>query len=183
VLLNPEVATMPTDLTLDEFMAQMNQVKRLGPSASLLKLIPGMRDMLEQAQLGESEIELALGRMRAMYDAMTLAERQAPSDIDPAARRRTAEKAGVDVTDVSRFIRDFEQSRDMMRSIGRTGAASERRPASVLGLVTNDPSRRDPSFVHSTPPRWQIGEWLLAALIAAALLALAWGQFGHGLGR
>jgi signal recognition particle GTPase len=82
VLLNPEVATMPTDLTLDEFMAQMNQVKRLGPSASLLKLIPGMRDMLEQAQLGESEIELALGRMRAMYDAMTLAERQAPSDID-----------------------------------------------------------------------------------------------------
>src|SRR5437763_3525 len=107
--------------TLEDFMAQMAQVKKLGPMGKVMGMIPGMGDMLKQVNMKEGDIEKSLNRMRAMYDSMTLAERKKPDMIEHGRRRRIARGAGVDSGEVSKFIKDFEQSRDMMRAVGSMG--------------------------------------------------------------
>jgi signal recognition particle subunit SRP54 len=107
--------------TLEDFMAQMGQVKKLGPMGKVMGMIPGMGDMMKQVKMNEGDIERSLGRMRAMYDSMTLAERKKPEIIEHGRRRRIARGAGVDTGEVSKFIKDFEQSRDMMRAVGSMG--------------------------------------------------------------
>jgi len=107
--------------TLEDFMAQMSQVKKLGPMGKVMGMIPGMGDMMKQVNMKEGDIERSLSRMRAMYDSMTLAERKKPDLLEHGRRRRIARGAGVDTSEVNKFIKDFEQSRDMMRAVGSMG--------------------------------------------------------------
>src|SRR3954468_6725681 len=107
--------------TLEDFMAQMAQVKKLGPMGKVMGMIPGMGDMMKQVNMKEGDIERSLQRMRAMYDSMTLAERKKPELIEHGRRRRIARGAGVDTAEISKFIKDFQQSRDMMRAVGSMG--------------------------------------------------------------
>src|SRR4029079_12444580 len=60
-------------------------------------------------------------RMRAIYDSMTREERKKPALLDGMRRRRIATGAGVDVTEVGKFMKQFEMSRDMMRAVGGMG--------------------------------------------------------------
>src|SRR5690242_15256089 len=106
------------DFTLDDFVAQMARVRKLGPMGKVMGMIPGMGEVLRQVAMKEADIERELGRMRAMYDAMTPAERHAPESIDAGRRRRIAAGAGVTVRDVCKFIADFEQSRAVMATVG-----------------------------------------------------------------
>src|SRR5881227_1114173 len=64
--------------SLEDFMSQMKQVNRMGPMGKVMGMIPGMGDMMKQVKMNEGDIERSLGRMRAMYDSMTLAERKKP---------------------------------------------------------------------------------------------------------
>ena len=107
--------------TLEDFMAQMSQVKKLGPMGKVMSMIPGMGDMMKQVQMKEGDIERQMKGMKAMYDSMTAAERRKPEIIDHGRRRRIARGAGVDAGAVGGFIKQFEQSRDMMRSVGSMG--------------------------------------------------------------
>jgi signal recognition particle subunit SRP54 len=107
--------------TLEDFMAQMSQVKKLGPMGKVMGMIPGMGDMMKQVKMNEGDIEKSLKRMQAMYHSMTTAERKKPDLIEHGRRRRIARGAGVDTGEVSKFIKDFEQSRDMMRAVGSMG--------------------------------------------------------------
>lgn len=107
--------------TLEDFMAQMSQVKKLGPMGKVMGMIPGMGDMMKQVNMKEGDIERSLQRMRAMYDSMTVAERKKPDLLEHGRRRRIARGAGVDTSEVNKFIKDFEQSRDMMRAVGSMG--------------------------------------------------------------
>jgi signal recognition particle subunit SRP54 len=84
-------------------------------------MIPGMGDMMKQVQMKEGDIEKSLNRMRAMYDSMTPGERKKPEIIEHSRRRRIAGGAGVDVGEINQFIKQFEQSRDMMRAVGSMG--------------------------------------------------------------
>src|SRR4051795_199719 len=83
--------------TLEDFIAQMGQVKKLGPMGKVMGMIPGMKDMLKQVNMQEGDIERSLNRMRAMYDSMTPAERKNPDVIEHGRRRRIAKGAGCDV--------------------------------------------------------------------------------------
>ena len=107
--------------TLEDFMAQMAQVKKMGPMGKVMGMIPGMGDMMKQVKMNEGDIERSLKRMQAMYQSMTTAERKKPDLIEHGRRRRIARGAGVDSSEVSKFIKDFEQSRDMMRAVGSMG--------------------------------------------------------------
>jgi len=107
--------------TLEDFMAQMGQVKKMGPMGSIMKLIPGMSQMMGQINMQEGDIEKQMKRMRSIYDSMTPAERKKPEMIEHGRRRRIARGAGCDTHDISQFIKQFEQSRDMMRAVGSMG--------------------------------------------------------------
>jgi signal recognition particle subunit SRP54 len=107
--------------TLEDFMAQMAQVKKMGPMGKVMGMIPGMGDMMKQVNMKEGDIERSLKRMQAMYQSMTTAERKKPELIEHGRRRRIARGAGVDTGEVGKFIKDFEQTRDAMRAIGSMG--------------------------------------------------------------
>jgi len=107
--------------TLDDFMAQMGQVKKLGPMGKIMGMIPGMNELTKQVNMDGEGVEQQMGRMRAMYDSMNRAERKNPDVLDAPRRRRIARGAGVDVQEVGQFIKQFNMSRDMMRAVGGMG--------------------------------------------------------------
>jgi len=107
--------------TLDDFMSQMTQIKRLGPMSKVMGMIPGMSELTKQVNMGDGDVETQMSRMRAIYDSMNQKERKNPDLIDGNRRRRIATGAGVAVTEVGQFIKQFEMSRDMMRAVGGMG--------------------------------------------------------------
>jgi signal recognition particle subunit SRP54 len=109
------------EFTLDDFMSQMGQVKKLGPMGKVMGMIPGMNELTKQLQMGEGDVERQMGRMRAIYDSMSRDERKKPDMLDGGRRRRVARGAGVEVNEVGQFIKQFEMSRDMMRAVGGMG--------------------------------------------------------------
>ncbi len=107
--------------TLDDFMSQMGQVKKLGPMNKVMGMIPGMNDLTKNMGMNEGDVESQMGRMRAIYDSMSRKERENTDLLDGPRRRRVARGAGVAVNEVSQFIKQFEMSRDMMRAVGGMG--------------------------------------------------------------
>src|SRR3954464_4717524 len=109
------------EFTLDDFMGQMGQIKKLGPMSKVLGMIPGMSELTKQIGHDGEGVEGQMGRMRAIYDSMTRKERAKPDLLDVNRRRRIARGAGCDVQEVGAFMKQFEMSRNMMRAVGGMG--------------------------------------------------------------
>ncbi|CAN5603727.1 signal recognition particle protein [soil metagenome] len=109
------------EFTLDDFVAQMTQVKKLGPMGKVMGMIPGMSELTKQIGQDGDGVENQMGRMKAIYDSMTRAERKKPDTLDANRRRRIARGAGVEVNEVGQFMKQFETSRAMMRAVGGMG--------------------------------------------------------------
>lgn len=109
------------NFTLDDFMSQMGQVKKLGSMGKLMEMIPGMSQLTQQVSMNGDDVEKQMGRMRAIYDSMNKAERKKTDILDGPRRRRVARGAGVQAQEVSQFIKQFEMSRDMMKAVGGMG--------------------------------------------------------------
>jgi signal recognition particle subunit SRP54 len=109
------------NFTLDDFMAQMRQVRKLGPMGKIMGMIPGMSELTKQMNMGEGEVEMQMTHMQAIYRSMTPTERKNTDLIEGGRRRRIARGAGVELNEVGQFIKQFEMSRDMMRAVGGMG--------------------------------------------------------------
>ena len=107
--------------TLDDFMSQMGQVQKLGPMGKVMGMIPGMSELAKNADMDESGVEKQMGHMRAIYNSMSRKERIKPDLLDGPRRRRIAAGAGVAVSEVGQFMKQFTMTRDMMRAIGGQG--------------------------------------------------------------
>jgi signal recognition particle subunit SRP54 len=108
-------------LSLEDFMAQMSQVRKLGPMGKVMGMIPGMGELTKQIGQNEGQVETQMNRMRAIYDSMNKLERKKPEMLDGNRRRRIARGAGVQPNEIGQFIKQYEMSRDMMRAIGGQG--------------------------------------------------------------
>jgi len=97
----------------DDFLKQMQAVKKMGGIKDMLKMMPGMGGQLADLDLDGGE----LGQMEAIVYSMTLQERRDPDVIDLSRRRRVATGAGVQVNDVSSLVKTFRRSRDMMKAV------------------------------------------------------------------
>ncbi len=97
----------------DDFLKQMQAVKKMGGMKDMLKLLPGMDAQMKDLDLDDAEI----GRMEAIVHSMTLRERRDPDLIDSPRRRRIAAGAGVQPHDVSGLVKTFLRSRDMMKAL------------------------------------------------------------------
>jgi len=97
----------------DDFLKQMQAVKKMGGIKDTLKMMPGMG-----SQLGDFDIDDAdFQRMEGIVHSMTLTERQEPEIIDSSRRRRIAAGSGVQPNDVSTLVKTFRRSRDMLKAI------------------------------------------------------------------
>jgi len=107
--------------TLDDFMSQMTQIKKLGPMGKVIGMLPGMGEMTRKMGMDDGVIDGQIVRMRAIYDSMSRKERLKPDLLDGPRRRRIAVGAGVPVNEVGQFMKQFEMMRDMMRAVGGQG--------------------------------------------------------------
>lgn len=119
---------MESRFTLEDFRAQIQQVKRMGPMDQLVQMIPGASGFAGAARAAVDEGQLR--RAEAIIDSMTPAERREPHLIKAGRRRRIAAGSGTTVADVNRLLRQFEEMQKVFRQLGSAGA----RPGSVPRL-------------------------------------------------
>lgn len=105
--------------TMEDFLKQMRMIKKLGPLDKLLGLMPGMGGIMEK--LDTVDVEGELRRKEAIVSSMTRQERKKPKILNGSRRSRIAAGAGVRVTDVNRFMKEFDAMERMMKRMGRGG--------------------------------------------------------------
>jgi signal recognition particle subunit SRP54 len=101
--------------TLDDFLEQLQQIRKMGPLTSLLKMMPGVGQQLGQLNLDERELD----RLQAIILSMTPEERANPKIIDGSRRRRIAHGSGTSVQAVGQLVKQFAQMKKLMRQISR----------------------------------------------------------------
>lgn len=106
--------------SLEDFQAQLRQVKKMGSIGELLELVPGARKLTQKADLGQAEKELK--RVEAIINSMTLRERRNPAILNGSRRKRIAQGSGTTVTDVNRLIKQFLEMKKVMQRFNKLGA-------------------------------------------------------------
>ena len=102
--------------TLDDFLAQMNQIRKLGPLQNLLGMLPGMgklKDQLAGFDLDNKEVR----QIEAIIKSMTMAERTDPNILNGSRRKRIAAGSGTTVQRVNQLIKQFEEARKFMKQV------------------------------------------------------------------
>ena len=105
------------EFTLEDFLDQLRQMKKLGSLESIVGMLPGGGDMLKGADLGKQEKEFR--RMEAMICAMTPTERLKPQILNARRRQRIAAGSGVRVSELNNLLNRFGQMRKMMKKMGK----------------------------------------------------------------
>lgn len=103
--------------TLEDFLDQLRQMKKLGPLEQLVGMLPGGSQMLQEADMSKSEKELR--RMEGMICAMTLKERRTPAILNASRRKRIAKGSGVSVAELNTLLNRFSQMQDAMKKMGK----------------------------------------------------------------
>jgi len=104
--------------TLDDFLDQMQQVKKMGPMNQILGMIPGMNSKaLQNVEVDEKK----LAHVEAIIQSMTIKERQDPSILNASRRRRVAAGSGTTIQEVNRVLREFEEMKKMMKMLSEAG--------------------------------------------------------------
>ena len=113
----------------DDFLESTKQMKKMGGLSGIMSMLPGMGAMgglggkkgmqLDDRQAEEAEKKMA--RMEAMIYSMTPAERRDPDLLNPSRKHRIAKGAGVDISEVNRMVKQFNEMKKMMKMIGKGG--------------------------------------------------------------
>ncbi|MFC4805493.1 signal recognition particle protein [Filifactor villosus] len=103
-----------SELDFDDFLAQMQQIKKMGPLKNILEMIPGM-----PKNLGDAEIDdKALVRIEAIIQSMTKKERSNPDIINASRRKRIANGSGTSIQEVNKLLKQFNEMKKMMKKLG-----------------------------------------------------------------
>jgi signal recognition particle subunit SRP54 len=107
------------EFTLDDFLDQLQQVKKMGSISSIMGMLPGMPKELKNAEIGDDQIKVT----EAIIRSMTPEERRQPDIINGSRRTRIAKGSGTSVPDVNRLVKQFSEMQKMMKRMGGMGAA------------------------------------------------------------
>ena len=117
------------EFNLEDFLEQLGEVKKLGPMSQLLEMVPGMAKV--GRDLSPDLTDQQLGRIEAIINSMTLAERRNPKMLNASRKRRVARGSGVDVQEVNQLLAQFRQMQRMMKQL--SGGKGQRALANMLG--------------------------------------------------
>ena len=104
-------------LGFDDYLESMNQMKNMGGMRKLLEMLPGMGGG-QLKQIEDAMDEKKMAQIEAMILSMTPKERANPDLLNPSRKKRIADGAGVDISEVNKLVKQFEQSRKMMKQMG-----------------------------------------------------------------
>ncbi|MBR5132175.1 MAG: signal recognition particle protein [Alistipes sp.] len=107
----------------NDFRDQINQIKKMGNLKDLASMIPGMGKMLKNVDIPED----AFKQTEAIIDSMTPAERENPEIINARRRERIAKGSGTNIADVNRLLKQFEETRKMMKTVAGGGLQQQMR--------------------------------------------------------
>jgi len=119
--------------TLEDFLDQLRQMKKLGPLESIVSLLPGGAEAIKGADLSKQEKEFK--RMEAMICAMTPQERRNPHLLNARRRQRIAKGSGVTVTELNTLLNRFGQMQQMMKKMGKFQKMMARMGGAAPGLL------------------------------------------------
>ena len=105
------------EFNFNDFLDQIGQVQKMGSMGDLLSMLPGVGSKMKNVSIDEEAADKNMKQTKAIIQSMTAKERENPDLINPARKRRIAAGAGVDVADVNRLMKQFEQSRKMMKQM------------------------------------------------------------------
>jgi signal recognition particle subunit SRP54 len=126
--------------TLEDFLQQMRQVRKMGPLSGIIGMLPGMGAMkeLKNADIDEGELD----RVEAIILSMTPAERADPHMINGSRRKRIANGSGTRVQNVNQLVKQFDQMRVMMRSMANGKMPDAQKMAQLSGAAPRPKVRR-----------------------------------------
>ena len=104
----------------DDYLMSMEQMRKMGGLSSIMSMMPGLGGLGGKGKmpdLDSEENEKRMARMEAMIRSMTPEERQNPDLLNPSRKHRIARGAGVDISEVNRMVKQFNESRKMMKKL------------------------------------------------------------------
>jgi len=121
------------DFNLDDFLGQMQQIKKMGPINKLMEMIPGMNKMTKGVDMSNAEGDLR--RIEAIIQSMTMQERRKPKILKASRKRRIAAGSGTTVQQVNQLLRQFRDMQKMMKQLrsGRGRGGGLQKMLSGLG--------------------------------------------------
>ena len=105
------------EYNFEDFLSQVGQIKKMGSMKELIGMIPGMDKLTKNVEIGDD----AFKPIESMIGSMTPYERRNPSCINGSRKQRIAAGSGHSIQEVNRFIKQFEETRKMMRSVSNRG--------------------------------------------------------------
>ena len=103
----------------EDYLDSMSQMKKMGGLSNIMGMLPGMPGMgnKKMPELDSEENEKKMARMEAMIQSMTVEERRNPDLLNPSRKHRIAKGAGVDIAEVNRMVKQFNETRKMMKKL------------------------------------------------------------------
>ena len=121
-----EVATkqaerlMSGEFTLQDFADQLRQMRKMGPIAQILEMLPGGLGQMAK-QISPQDAEKSLKETEAIINSMTPKERRNPDLLNASRRRRIASGSGTEVQDVNRLIKQYREAQKLFKTLKKTG--------------------------------------------------------------
>lgn len=120
------------EFTLDDFLEQMQSLKKMGPLGGLLGMMPGMPKELKDAKIGDDDLK----PIEAIIRSMTRDERRTPEIINGSRRQRIASGSGRSIAEVNRLVKQFSEMQKMMKRMGAVGKKGKKGPkGKMAGLA------------------------------------------------
>ncbi len=170
---------MTSTFTLEDFLSQMQQIKKMGSIKNMLGMLPGAKGMRQQLEnFDESE----LTRTEAIIQSMTVQERRQPKVLNGSRRVRIARGSGTTVTEVNALVTRFDQAAKMMKTVAKGGVPQVPGMGPMPGgsFGGGRPKQQQKKGSKSGNPAKRAAE--NAALAAGARPATSGGGSGFGLG-
>jgi signal recognition particle subunit SRP54 len=107
------------EFTLDDFLKQLQKVRRMGSIGQILDMLPGMGRLRQQLDINNEDAQKQLGKVEAIIYSMTPSERRHPRVLNASRKRRVAAGSGTTVQDINALLRQFHEMQRMMKMIGK----------------------------------------------------------------
>ena len=141
---------MEGQFTFDDFLEQMQQVKKMGSISSLLGMMPGIPKEIKNVEIDDRE----LARIEGMIHSMTTEERTDPSIIDGSRRARIAAGSGTDVGQISQLVKQFQEMQKMMKNMpGLAGRAMKKKNKKKKGKGGGRTTPKGGNPASAKPPK------------------------------
>jgi signal recognition particle subunit SRP54 len=119
------------EFTLDDFLEQMQSLKKMGPLGGLLGMMPGMPKELKDAKIGDDDLK----PVEAIIRSMTTEERRKPEIINGSRRQRIAAGSGRSIAEVNRLVKQFSEMQKMMKRMGAMAPGKKGKKGKMAGLA------------------------------------------------